>query len=125
MRARIVVVFLCGSRCRKRGDRHRAVCAMTDAPITPDEPSRVPVVQHRPATEKREHEQKPGNGGTTGANAALEGDVLPPELGFFPLTEDGVAQAFAVERGNELRYCHGTDRWFRGTARGGSLRSRN
>ena len=41
----------------------------------------------------------------------LRGDILPPELHGCPLTEDGVAQAFAIERGNELRFCHGPNRW--------------
>ena len=49
-----------------------------------------------------------------GADAdVLHGDVLPPELHGCPLTEDGVAQAFAIERGNELRFCHGPNRWHR------------
>jgi putative DNA primase/helicase len=46
-------------------------------------------------------------------DAALVGDVLPPELHGYELTEDGVAQAFALERSNELRFCHGPNRWHR------------
>jgi putative DNA primase/helicase len=46
-------------------------------------------------------------------DAALVGEVLPPELHGYELTEDGVAQAFALERGNELRFCHGPNRWHR------------
>jgi putative DNA primase/helicase len=62
------------------------------------------------AKERRERKEKreDGNGDT-----ALHGDVLPPELHGCELTEDGVAQAFAIERGNELRFCHGPNRWHR------------
>lgn len=59
---------------------------------------------------RREQKQARDNGG---ADDALRGEVLPPELHGCPLTEDGVAQAFAIERGNELRFCHGPNRWHR------------
>jgi putative DNA primase/helicase len=66
------------------------------------------VRQHERAKQRRE--RKRDNSGT---EDALHGEVLPPELHGCPLTEDGVAQAFAIERGDELRFCHGPNRWHR------------
>jgi putative DNA primase/helicase len=66
--------------------------------------------RHMQAKERREQKQTRDNGS---ADAVLHGDVLPPELHGLELTEDGVAQAFAIERGNELRFCHGPGRWHR------------
>jgi putative DNA primase/helicase len=62
--------------------------------------------------EKQRHDRKKADGDGMDADA-LHGDVLPPELHGCALTEDGVAQAFAIERGGELRFCHGPNRWHR------------
>lgn len=44
-------------------------------------------------------------------DAELRADVVPPELLGYEVTEDGVAQAFADQHGNELRYCKDSKRW--------------
>jgi putative DNA primase/helicase len=62
------------------------------------------------AQERRERKKKQSHEGN-GAEA-LRGDVLAPGRRGCELTEDGVAQAFAIERGNELRFCHGPNRWY-------------
>lgn len=38
-------------------------------------------------------------------------ETLPEEIGGFPMTEDGVARAFAAAHADRLRYCHSTGRW--------------
>jgi putative DNA primase/helicase len=38
-------------------------------------------------------------------------DDLPEEIGGFPMTEDGVARAFAAAHADRLRFCHSTGRW--------------
>jgi phage/plasmid-associated DNA primase len=85
---------------------------MTNDPGDQNESSYTLIGHDKQATEQREQERARSNCGAAGADAALEGDVLPPELHGFPLTEDGVAQAFAIERRNDLRYCHGPNRWY-------------
>jgi putative DNA primase/helicase len=67
------------------------------------------IAQNQRAKERREKKQA----GTGGNGDALHGSILPPELHGCELTEDGCAQAFAIERGNELRFCHGPNRWHR------------
>jgi putative DNA primase/helicase len=59
------------------------------------------------AKQQGERQQARANG----PDEALYGEVLPPELHGCPLTEDGVAQAFAIERADQLRFCHGPNRW--------------
>ena len=56
---------------------------------------------------KAEQQRKTTN---SDGDGALIGDILPPELRGYDLTEDGVAQAFAFRHGNDLRYCHGPNR---------------
>jgi putative DNA primase/helicase len=66
----------------------------------------------RRAKARRERAKaKPRTNGEVHPDTALQGDVLPPQLHGCPLTEDGVAQAFAIERGEALRFCHGPNRW--------------
>jgi putative DNA primase/helicase len=69
------------------------------------------VERNQRAKDRKERKQQRDN--HQDGDAALHGDVLPPELHGCELTEDGVAQAFAIERGNELRFCHGPNRWHR------------
>jgi putative DNA primase/helicase len=38
-------------------------------------------------------------------------DDLPEEIGGFPMTEDGVARAFAAANADKLRFCHSSGRW--------------
>lgn len=38
-------------------------------------------------------------------------DDLPENIGGFPMTEDGVARAFAAAHADRLRYCHSSGRW--------------
>ena len=83
---------------------------MTNDPVDPYDLANDLVEQNKRAKERRERKQARDNGN---ADHALQGDVLPPELHGFELTEDGVAQAFALERGRDLRYCYGPNRWHR------------
>jgi putative DNA primase/helicase len=83
---------------------------MADNPITPEE-VRQQITASKRAKERRDRKRAERPNGGLDPDAALAGDVLPPILVGIPLTEDGVAQAFAMERGNELRFCHGPSRW--------------
>jgi putative DNA primase/helicase len=83
---------------------------MPDDPIDPYDLANDLVEQNKRAKERRERKQARDNGN---AEDVLQGDILPPELHGFELTEDGVAQAFVIERGNDLRFCHGPNRWHR------------
>lgn len=38
-------------------------------------------------------------------------DDLPENIEGFPMTEDGVARAFAAEKADRLRFCHSSGRW--------------
>lgn len=83
---------------------------MADDPIDPYELANDLVAQSKRAKERRERKQAREDGN---ADDVLRGDILPPKLHGFELTEDGIAQAFVTERGNDLRFCHGPNRWHR------------
>jgi putative DNA primase/helicase len=83
---------------------------MADDPIDAYDLANDLVEQNKRAKERRERKQALDTGN---AGDVLQGDILPPELHGFELTEDGVAQAFAMERGGDLRFCHGPTRWHR------------
>jgi putative DNA primase/helicase len=68
------------------------------------------LVEHNwKAKQRRERRQAQASA----SDEVLHGAVLPPEVHGCPLTEDGVAQAFAIERADQLRFCHGPNRWYR------------
>jgi putative DNA primase/helicase len=82
---------------------------MTADDINTRDLARGLVVQNRKEKQRRERRQAQASG----PDEVLLGAVLPPELHGCPLTEDGVAQAFAIERADQLCFCHGPNRWYR------------
>jgi putative DNA primase/helicase len=49
---------------------------------------------------------------TNGIQVSTHPKITEEEIDGFPLTEDGIALAFAERFKNELRYCHHTGAWF-------------
>jgi putative DNA primase/helicase len=78
------------------------------------DPDRLGVLISQGRSEEGAERGTSSTGSTDGDRGQIHiGEVLPPEMHGFPLTEDGVAQAFAIERADQLRFCHGPNKWYR------------